>query len=127
MGSDAKRFYLDSLLPYVNTFNRAVELIGNGYNSIARQNRVKNVLNQLRLQDRVDEGRDEGEALAKVCKIIIKLSPQVPASHLGYAHKIEFLRNAFVGREWATEPLSRIATHNLSFEPLYGNLKPPIN
>ncbi len=28
-----------------------------------------------------------------------------------------------IGREWATEPLSRIAIHNLSFQQLYGELE----
>lgn len=36
---------------------------------------------------------------------------------------MEFLRNATVGLSWATEPLSRIATHNLDFQQLYGELE----
>ena len=53
---------------------------------------------------------------------MINFSPQVPISHRGNAHRIEFLRNAVVGYEWATEPLSRIAPQGLPFQELYGEL-----
>ncbi len=92
MEGDAKRFYLDVFLPNVSTVNHAVELIGHEYNCIVRQNRVKNVLKTLRLQDKILESQEEGEALARVYKTITKLATQVPASHRGNGHKIEFLR-----------------------------------
>ena len=126
-GGDAKRFYLNVVMPNFNTYNQAIDLIRQEYNSVVRQNRVKNVLNQLRLQEKLGDNQDEREAPAKLYKIITKLSLQVPPSHRGNAHKIQFLRNAVVGCEWATEPLSRIATHNLSFQQLYGELNPPTN
>ena len=44
-------------------------------------------------------------------------------SHRGNANKIASLRNAVVGYEWATEPLSRIATHVLSFQQLHRKLE----
>ena len=55
--------------------------------------------------------------------MITKLSRQGPASHRGDAHKVEFLRNAVVGSGWSHEPLSRVATHGLSFQQLYGELE----
>lgn len=55
--------------------------------------------------------------------LITKLSPQVPASHRGDAHMMAFLRNPTAGCPWATLPLIRIATHNLSFQELYGELE----
>lgn len=39
---DAKRFYLDRIENFVNTFQQAVEMIDKEYNSAVRQNRVKN-------------------------------------------------------------------------------------
>ena len=123
MSGDAKRFYLSAVEPHAITFDQAVELIDKEYNSIVHQNRVKDVLNQLRLKDKMRENNDEGEALAEAYKIITKLSPQVPTSHTGNAHKDELLRNAVVGCEWATVPLSRIATYNLSFQQLYRELE----
>ncbi len=48
---------------------------------------------------------------------------KLPQSHRGDAHKIEFFRNATVGCTWETEPLSRIATHGLTVQQLYGELE----
>ena len=84
---------------------------------------MKNVLAQLRLGEKLVGNRDEGEALANVCKMITKLSPQVPTFHRVDAHKSELLKNAVVGCKWATEPLNRISTHNVSFQKLYGELE----
>eukprot|EP00171_Calliarthron_tuberculosum_P002991 IDg2991t1 len=46
---DAKRFYLDQIQGHVNSFQQAVDSIGREYNSIVRQNRVKNYLSGIRL------------------------------------------------------------------------------
>ena len=91
LGGDAKRFYLNNVLLHVNGYRHAVEPISSEYNSVVRQNRVKNILAPLRLRENLGENGDEGEALANVYKIITELSPKVPASHRGDAHKIEFL------------------------------------
>eukprot|EP00171_Calliarthron_tuberculosum_P003182 IDg3182t1 len=107
----------------VNNFTEAIRMIDNEYNSIVRQNRVKNHLAGLRLSKYTSEGLDDLLSLEKVYKLITKLSPQVPMSHRSEAHKIEFLRNATVGYPWATEPLSRVATHGLSFQQLYSELE----
>eukprot|EP00171_Calliarthron_tuberculosum_P001155 IDg1155t1 len=120
---DAKRFYLNSVESHVNTFRQAVDMISMEYNSVVRQNRVKNYLNGLRLSTFLKQDMTPSEALERVYKLITKLAPQVPQSHRGDAHKIEFLRNAIVGENRATEPLSRIATHALSFQQLYGELE----
>lgn len=47
----------------------------------------------------------------------------MPLSHRGDTHIVEFLRRAVVGDPWVTEPLSRISTHSLTFQQLYGELK----
>lgn len=71
------------------------------------------------------ESLDEGESLSKVYETITKLSLQFPRSHCENAQKIEFLCNAAIGSEWATESLSRIGTHELSFQKLYGESDAP--
>ena len=50
------------------------------------------------------------------------MAPLVPRSHQGDANSVDFLHHAVLGYEWATEPLSRVATHDLSFQQLYGEL-----
>jgi len=123
---DAKRYYLDRVDGHAVTFQQAVDLVESEYNSALRQNRVNNHLNSLRLSLFVAECLNLTAALEKAYKLITKLAPQVPCSHRGDAHKMEFLRNATIGNSLATEPLSRIATHQLSFQVLYGDLEAPL-
>lgn len=66
----------------------------------------------------MDAGKSEMEALVAVYTSIVKLAPHLPVTHRGDAHKLEFLRSAVVGRVWAVEPLSSIATNGLSFQQL---------
>lgn len=119
---DAQRYYLTNVKDYAHSFDHAINLIDEEYNSIVRQNRVKNYLNSLRITDFISSTTDEAAALSKVYKAILKLSRQVPLSHRGDAHRIEFLRRAVLGQDWARDPLSRIATNSLSFQALYGEL-----
>lgn len=123
MSGDAKRFYLDKVQAYASSFSQAVDMVSAEYNSIVRQNRVKNYLVGYRMSTLLSDGVTEAAALEQTYKTITKLAPQVPRSHQGDAHKVEFLRNAVVGSPWATEPLSRIATHGLTFQQLYGELE----
>lgn len=98
-------------------------MVESEYNSIVRQFRVKNYLSTLRIHSFSTDGFDDSAALEKVYKMITKLAPQVPKSYRGDTHKVEFLRSAVVGSAWTTEPLSNIATHSLTFQQLYGELK----
>eukprot|EP00170_Pyropia_yezoensis_P002751 contig_11549_g2756 len=120
---DAKRFFLDRVHGTAATFAQAVDMVGAEYNSIVRQDRFKNYLSSLRLGAFVKDGTDITAAQEKTSKTISKLAPQVPRSHHGESYNVEFLRNAVVGNTWATEPLSRIATHRLTFQQLYGELE----
>ncbi len=58
MGRDVKRFYLDSVLPHVQTFNNSVELMGHKYNADMQKNRAKSVLKAVRLQEKFGENQD---------------------------------------------------------------------
>lgn len=93
------------------------------YNSVVRQTRIKNHLSGLRIERFVKDDVNTAAALVVVCKRILTMSRQVPESHRGDPHKIEFLCNAVVGHQWAKEPLSRIATAGLSFQQLYAELE----
>ena len=77
----------------------------------------------MRISTFTAEGLDEAAALSKIYKVITKLSRQGPTSHRGDAHKVGFLRNAVVGSGWSHEPLSRVATHGISFQQIYGELE----
>ena len=120
---DAKRYYLDKVDGYASSFQQAVSMLENEYNSPVRQNRVKNFLNSLRVSSYITQGVGSSAALSKIYKSVIKLSRQAPRSHQGDAHKIEFLRNAVVGMPWSKEPLSRVATHTHTFQQFYADLE----
>ena len=118
-----KKVYLDKVDGYATGFQQAVSMIEEEYNSVVRQTRVKNYLSSLRISSFTSDGTEESAALAKVYKVILKFSRQCPRSHQGDAHKVESLRNAVVGSSWSHEPLSRVATHCLTFQQLYGELE----
>ena len=120
---DAKRYYLDKIDGYATSFQQAIQMLEEEYNSPVRQTRVKNYLNSLRVTAFAAEGKEMSAALALTYKSIIKLSRQAPRSHQGDAHKVEFLRNAVIGMSWSSEPLSRVATHQLTFQQLYSELE----
>eukprot|EP00171_Calliarthron_tuberculosum_P003360 IDg3360t1 len=69
----------------------------------------KDVLEHASPEKFVGDGADELSALEKVYKLITNISPQVPQSHRGEAHKIEFLRNSTVGELEAALHLEREA------------------
>lgn len=123
LSKDAHRFYLDRVQSYATSFHQAVEMIDREYNSPVRQARVKNYLNSLRVSDYVAKGTEISMALTKVYRQILQMSRQVPISHQGDAHRIEFLRGAVIGYTWSHEPLSRVATQGLTFQQLYGEIE----
>lgn len=100
-----------------------MDLIEKDYNSLARQNRVKNYLNGLLVSDSTNSTIDAAAVISKLYKVIFKLSRQVPISYDGDSHRLAFLRREFLGHPWAIGPLSRAITHTLSFQALYGELK----
>lgn len=81
----AHRFYIDSLKAYATTFDHSVRVIDQEYNYPVSQMLVKIFLNSLRIHYYVSDKSDTSMALAKVHKLILKLSRQVPVSHHGDA------------------------------------------
>lgn len=80
---DAKRYYFDKIDRYATSFLQAIQMLEREYNSPARQNRVENYLNSLRVTTFVAQRIEISEALAKVYTSMIKLSRQAPRSHQG--------------------------------------------
>eukprot|EP00170_Pyropia_yezoensis_P002171 contig_9156_g2175 len=90
LSDDAKRFYLDEVQSYASTLSQAVDMVSAENNSIVRQNRLKNYQAGYRMSTQLTDGLTEAAALEKTYKMITKLAPQVPRSHQGDAHKVEF-------------------------------------
>ncbi|KAK1863391.1 hypothetical protein I4F81_005947 [Pyropia yezoensis] len=63
LSGDAKRFYLDRVQSYATSFSQAVDMVSTEYNSIVRQNRVKNYLVGYRMSTLLGDGVTEAAAL----------------------------------------------------------------
>lgn len=109
---------------YATKFEQPVKKIDEEYNSVVRQTSVKNYLNSLRVYAYIGDEVDDEMALKKVYKMILNVSLQVPSSHRGDSHRIEFLCRAVIGYDWSHEPLSRVATNGLTFQKLYDEIEP---
>lgn len=71
----------------------------------------------------MDQSLKVSLAFAKRYRLTLQLSRQVLASLCGEAHRIDHLRRSVIVFSWYHEPLSRIATHNLSFQHVYGKVE----
>lgn len=69
------------------------------------------------------KGMETSEALLRVEKTILKVSSQCPNTLRRGAHKIEHLTAAIVACEWAREPFSSLASHQPTYQQLYGELE----
>ena len=118
----AKVFLLDKVLPVASTYEDAVDHVHREYHPVVQQKQMKNDLSNLRLSYLVGKGMTVDLALVQVYKRVSSRSRMVPAAYQGEEHRVAFLRGAVIGCTWATEPLSRIDTHNLSFQQLYTEL-----
>lgn len=77
---------------------------------------AKKCLNYFRVSEFVKRGDKISMALSELNRLIINLSFQVPIPHRADADKIYFLHNATVWYSWSQDPLSRVATNDLSFK-----------
>lgn len=82
-----------------------------------------NLLESLRMGKFVTDVTGESNSLAHVYKLIIKLSRQALITYRSDAYRVEFLSSAVAGYDWDKEPMVRIATHELNFQRLYGELE----
>lgn len=120
---DAKRFYLNELVHSVNSYDLMVMRLRNEYHSDVRQSQARNKLASLRMVAFESKGMSVEQALTATYQAVLTGSKLLPPSHSGEVFRVEYLRDAVVGYEWATEPLSRVSTHKLGFQKLYGELQ----
>jgi len=120
---NAKRFYLTSYIQTCRTYIQAVGRIAAEYNSPVKQNQIHNKLTDLRMRSFVVKGMKIGDALTETYRVILKLSKMAPPAFVGEYYRVSYLRDAVIGYPWATEPLSRMSKHNVSFLMLFNELQ----
>lgn len=123
LSGDAKRFYLNELVHVVDTYDSMVMRLRNEYHSDVRQSQARNKLASLRMKAFESKGMSVEAALTSTYQAVLTGSKLLPPSHSGEVFRVEYLRDAVVGYDWATEPLSRVSTHKLGFQKLYGELQ----
>lgn len=121
--NDSHRFFLDKVMPFATLYASAVDIIDKEYNSILRQMRAENDLENLRHKGYIGDDKKIAAALTRVYERILILSLQAPEAHRGDPHNIELLKSAVIGHQWSIEPLSIVATSNLSYQQLYAELE----
>jgi len=122
LSGEALRFYLEDVMRTVVTYEAACSKIRERFLSPVHQGRAKNFLQLLRMSDFVAKGVSEADALEETYKLVARVSKKVPRAFSGDTHRANFLRSAVIGYPWAMHPLSRMDTHDVSFQDLYGEL-----
>ena len=69
--SDAKRYYLDKVDGYGTSFQQAVSMPEEEYNSPVRRTRVKKYLNLLRVSSFISQGMETSVAHSKIYKSVV--------------------------------------------------------
>lgn len=81
---DPKRFYLERVAHYDQSFQNTVNVVIQEYNSPVHQTRINNYMRSLRVSDFVKMDNETSVALEKVYKLVTKLERKVPASHCDF-------------------------------------------
>lgn len=120
---DAKRFYLNERVITVDTYELMVARLRNEYQSDVHQSQARNKLASLRMKACEAKGMSVEQAFTSTYQKVLTGSKLLPPSHSDEVFRVEYLRDAVVGYDWTTEPLSRVSTHKLGFQKLYGELQ----
>lgn len=119
--NDAWRVYNNSILPRVDTFESACTLTRKHFNPENTQTRIKDELSTLRLEDfSKKEGSTRG-GLKKLIAYIRDKSALCPESHRHESHRVDFLKEAIIGNDWADSILSKV-DNNTSYQSLGNDL-----
>jgi len=122
LSREALRFYLDDVMRTVVTYEAACAKIRERFLSPVHQGRAKNFLQLLLMSDFVAKGLSEADALEETYKLVARVSKMVPLAFNGDTHRSNILQSAVIGYSWAMHPLSRMDTHTISLQDVYGEL-----
>lgn len=119
---EAKRFYRTSIAGSEGSFDSAVRRMLQEFNSITRQNRVRKLLQNLRLSQILKtKNCSVSEALEELRETITRYTPQGPQTHRSDLDKTEYLHDAVIGIEWAKAVLTQslASTPPWTFQQMY--------
>lgn len=92
----ALKMFFDAVWPIATNITHLVGFIGDEYISPVRRVRIENQLQSLQVSLLVSKEMEISATSAAAYKTTSEISPQVPPSHRGEAHRIEYLRHVVV-------------------------------
>ena len=106
---EALNFYKNEIKGKETTIGGAVHRIQNHFNGVDKQQRIKAELSTLTLDSftRKNHGNLR-EGLAELATYITNRTPQCPPNFRSEQNKIDFLRQAVIGNDWAKNVLCNI-------------------
>ena len=96
------------------------------FESDARRLEVHMTIRSLRIESAVSQNEDvtnDSESLNWLVMRINRLTPQFPEGFRSEENKMQFLRDAVIGREWASQAISQITTSKYSFSGFVSALR----
>ena len=108
------------------TFTEMEKVMRDEFESDARRLHVNMALRGLKVERVMSENEnvvDGSDALNWLVKCINNLKPQFPEGFRSQDNKIQFLRHADIGIEWASQAISQITTSKYSFKGVISALR----
>lgn len=121
---EARSFYCPRVETNAHSFAEASYMMRDKRNSVVRQNRVRKLLQSLRLKKIIDKkNRSVTEALKELREAMTKFSSQVPRVYRTEKAKVEYMYYAVIGNKRAGNALSKaMSAPEPSFQQLYADL-----
>jgi hypothetical protein len=117
---ESLRFYNNHVREKAATIEEVYQLMSKEFNSITRQEKVKNQLHSLKLHHFVKlKGMTANEALDHIQAKINAMLPQCPKEFNHDSYNRDLLRAAVVGNRWASEPISRCTGVGSTFQEMF--------
>lgn len=108
----------------MGSFAQAIEQVRREYNSVLRQSRVTAYLKRLCMASIEAKVNNANSSLEHTYQEITRFPRRCPSRPMGTHTGPTLFRNAVVGNESATKPLSHFATHHLTIRQIYKELEP---
>jgi hypothetical protein len=114
--------YFTSRRSECQTLADARTLLGSEFMSVTRQNSARRELDSLDFQTALGQASTPLEALESLRTTITRVITQCPLRYHGEKFKIDFLRRAIQGEDWAADPIARADGDDHSFTQFYNNV-----
>jgi len=119
---EALRYYSRNIRPRAQVYGEAISLMSKHFNTLAKQQRVKANLSNLKLSTFTEkEGGCTRKGLANLHSYIANRTPMCPPNSRHESNQVDFLRTAVLEYEWASLILADI-NENTEYEVLYEKL-----